>query len=313
MDEWLTIIVPTHNRAEKLSKCLDSIRKIHQNARIVVGDNSDKCYQDISSIVEKHDAELEDLRDYAGCIGSVFKHLIESSKTDFTLIVEDDDLLVNQVLHQKISSILSRRRISQCISFGFCQVNRDSSSKKRYLCDRNQLKSYKEFPSYWNAKFKFDTVYYKTRSLSRAFQIWIDEDHPERNYDGSSDEAIALIAFQLDSKIPIHFPEIGLEITKDHTNESLTNPYLMAYSSRSYISEVGKIAKLTKMQMQRWQEIQLNEIQDDLPNLDSNFLYGGSLDGIAREVKLMMASNCDTSSIKRFIVDQTKAKLERFR
>ena len=87
----------------------------------------------------------------------------------------------------------------------------------------------------------------------------------------------------------------------------------MAYSSRSYISEVGKIAKLTKMQMQRWQEIQLNEIQDDLPNLDSNFLYGGSLDGIAREVKLMMASNCDTSSIKRFIVDQTKAKLEMFK
>ena len=81
------------------------------------------------------------------------------------------------------------------MSFGFCQVNQDSNSKKRYLCDRKQLKSYKEFPAYWNAKFKFDTAYYKTRSLSRAFQIWIDEDHPERNYDGSSDEAIALIAF----------------------------------------------------------------------------------------------------------------------
>lgn len=313
MNDWLTIIVPTHNRAEKLSRCLDSIRKIHQDSRIVVGDNSDKCYQDISEIARNYNAELIDLRNKAGCIGHVFKELIDCSRTDFTLIVEDDDILVNQLLHQKITSILSNRRMSQCISFGFCQIDQDSKIKKKYLCNRKQLKSYKDFPSYWNAKFKFDTAYYKTSSLSRAFQIWIDKDHLERNYDGSSDEAIALIAFQIDSKIPVHFPDVGLEITKDHTNESLTNPYLMAYSSRSYIREVGQIAKLSKMQIQQWEDMQINEIRDDLPKIDRDFLYGGQLDCIAREVRSMIAKDYDTSSIKRFIASETRSKLENFR
>ena len=109
------------------------------------------------------------------------------------------------------------------------------------------MKSFKEFPKYWRGKFKFDTMYFKLDSLVYAFDMWLgEENHAYRAYDGSSDEAIAMLAMSFNGKkIPMHFPEIGLQITKDHTNESLTNPELAAYSSRRYIDDIGALVGLS--------------------------------------------------------------------
>jgi hypothetical protein len=74
------------------------------------------------------------------------------------------------------------------------------------------LKSFKEFPKYWRGKFKFDTMYFKLDSLVYAFDMWLGgEDYAYRAYDGSSDEAIAMLAMSFNNKkIPMHFPEVGL-------------------------------------------------------------------------------------------------------
>jgi GT2 family glycosyltransferase len=76
-ESQLVVIVPTHNRIEKLTNCLQSIRSTYGTVSIVVGDNSDEDYEKFGSLIEeKFSVEVLDLRHSSGCIGSTYQALI---------------------------------------------------------------------------------------------------------------------------------------------------------------------------------------------------------------------------------------------
>ena len=304
----LTILVLTHNRKDKLKKCLSSIYSIYNNyiqnnmVNVVVCDNSSETYDDLSNIIQKYtNIKYINIRKYSGNIGYAYKVSINNITTKYTLIVEDDDLLCNNKLHNKIFNIL--KFSYDIISFSYKSIENNKIYTHMNFSENIQL-NITNAPLIWNGEFKFDCCYYPTEKLKIALNTWLKDDI--HMFDGSSDEAICIL--MLNNTYITHINECGLFITTDKLNESLNNIYMVIYSSRSYIKELALINNCSQEWIDKYQTVQLNII-NSMSNIKytyNDIFNNSDILQIEYNIKNMLKTNIKFNIIKTYIFTQMK-------
>lgn len=273
MNKTLSILVQTCNRKQKLLKCLNSIYCIFNDQilaneiDVILSDNSSQQYEPLDMLVKAYkNLKYINLRYMNGNIGLSYLTTISKIETPYLLIIEDDDQLQNKAFHLNIYKDLNIKYSNTIISFMYSMVVIDIhgmyATYKKLKCMNFQPTSITihNAPYLWNGEFKLDVCYYPTYKLKDAITLWLkDEVHM---YDGSSDEAIVLLMLNNNTMLQ-HKQEHGLFVTYDKSNESLENIEMTLYSSRSYIKELAKICNLSNEWINMYEQIQLNELNDN--------------------------------------------------
>lgn len=234
-NDILTVVVPTHNRIDLLYRCISSIKHIFPTIKIIIGDNSSTDYPDITMFNNDSSITVINTRKHEGNIYIAYKSIIEKSKTKYTLIVEDDDMLINAKLHYRIIDIIKNN--TAVISFAGITDTNEKTLYNKYSGN------FFNIPSFWNGEFQFGLCYYPTNELLHAINKWFNYD-PVNIIDGTFDEAIALLTIQNIKKY-YHIPEIGERIYTNTNNMSWNNPKHRIFSHCKYIDHLTQLLHMS--------------------------------------------------------------------
>ena len=289
----LTIVVPTYNRYYLLCDCIKSIRDIYHDAKIIIGDSSIDLDRNLKDKFDEN-VEVLDLSEYRGDIYMIFTTWIRTVKTQYVLIVEDDDRLINLSTHKKILSIL-RKNNEKVVTF----ANQVTINEKQltYLTNNFNFNNntIHDIPTFWNGNFQFGSAYFDTQLLLECFDKWILQDRI-RTFDGSIDESITLLAIYK-SRQYMHVNEVGLDIGVQDDNISWNNLMMTLYSSSTYIKELRKELNETTHWQYIYENIQLKEIQTMCPTITMDDVYHNNFYTKLRK-KLSTQLKSDTSYMR---------------
>lgn len=288
----LTVVIPTHNRKHLLKRCIQSIRSIYPAIRIIVGDNSSINYDQIDISEIDSSAELINTRKDEGNIYVAYKSIIEQVKTKYTLLVEDDDQLINKDLHYKILNILQQK--TAVISFaGITNTN------EKTLCYPFNG-TFFDIPKFWDGKFQFGLCYYPTASLLRAFDIWFNYDSANI-IDGTYDEAIALLTIQ-HVKSYYHFSDIGELIDTNANNMSWNNPKHRIFSYCKYIDNLTALLHMSDKWKNNYKQIQFNDIVNEYENLTYDKVFNNDkLFALRKEILNMINNHVKITDVNKYL------------
>ena len=259
----LTILVPTHNRLELLLNAIESIYKIFGNIQIIIADNSSMHYHSLPKF--KSNVNVINVRQHEGDLAIVFKALIDNAKTKYSLIVQDDDVLVNKQLHQKIYHTLKYN--NGVMSFAAKASKTNEMFLKLAFCGK-----FYDIPSFWHGNFQFGMCYYPTQALKYAVHRWFDDSHQYRIFEQSYDEAIALLAIAKAQRYT-HCSDIGMDIGINNDNMSWNNILYRIYSSVTYIDDLASMLVLSSSWKENYKNIQFLDIIDDYPNISKRDIF----------------------------------------
>ena len=295
----LTILIPTHNRLDLLLKAICSIRTIFADVQIIVADNSSIHYSKLPNLGSN--IQIIDTRQYEGDISIVFKALINNVNTKYSLIVQDDDILVNAQFHQKMYQLLNSNR--HVMSFAaYVPKTNDIFLKHAFYG------TFYGIPSFWHGNFQFGMCYYPTYALKYAIHKWFDINHEYRIFEQSYDEAIALLAIAK-SKGYTHFSEIGMNIGVNNDNMSWNNILYRIYSSVTYIDDVADLLKLPNKWRDNYKDIQFLDIIDEFKNVSKDDIFNNNeILNIRKEVINKLVENKPLCQIQKFILDEMEKK-----
>lgn len=246
----LTIIIPTCNRQHLIANCITSAIDIFgENAQYVVGDSSKKNI--LSYILPfKNFVKYISLQHLNGNMYEIYNSLLNSVKTEYVLILEDDDVLINKKFH-----LSALKQLDQYDMLSFAAIDIHDN---KYLCDVDTSSIANMIVS-WNGEYQFGTTYFKTNLLKLAFKKWFSDYSHAFIY--SSDEALAIISMANAHKIHFHNSNIGMKIGINNDNLSWNNLQFSIYSTYSYITDIANIVKLDKDTLIKYRQIQLLELQ----------------------------------------------------
>ena len=287
----LTIIIPTYKRNKLVESCLSSAVSIFKdNAHYIVGNSYN---DDIASVIRSkfcnHDVKYLDLQKYECDMHQIYRKLLDNVETEYVLILEDDDILVNQCLHQHI---LDQIDAYDLITFA------STDGTNTYMAKFSYSDDWQEIPVLWNGEYQLSMTYFKTSILREAFDIWFED--AANTFIYSSDEALALIVASKAKQLN-HFNEIGLKIGIQNDNLSWNNLPFSVYSTCSYIDSIRKLLNIRKDIVQKYKHIQLNELQTMSSKKLPNTIYTSTyVKYIQESVKKKMLSK-SKKEIKSYI------------
>lgn len=228
----------------------------------------------------------------------IYKTLLDKVTTEYVLILEDDDKIVNQHLHKNILNQIDQYDL---ITFA------STDGKNQYMNNCFYSNYWQEIPIQWNGEYQFGMTYFKTSMLRDAFDLWFKDVLNKFVY--SSDEALALIVASKSKKLK-HFNEIGLKIGIQHDNLSWNNLPFSLYSTYSYINNIQKLLDIKNDIIQKYKNIQLSELQTMSNKKLSNSIYISKyIKYIQENVKQKILNNKNAKEIKSYIYNMTKIYL----
>lgn len=296
----LTIIIPTYNRYNMLLNCISSIRNIYNDVQIIVGDSSKIKNEDVLQQLKSVDKLLYvDLFKYERNLYMIFLSLLKLVKTEYVLIVEDDDQLVNQKTHYSICKLLNDFHY-KVLTFSTVLVY--NNKEKKFLTNSFQYsdKTKLDVPFFWNGEFQFGNTYFDTKLLIECFEQWCSC-NLERIFDGSIDEAITLLAIY-HSNSYFHFNDIGLQIGIAEDNVSWNNLLRTMYSSQTYIDDLAVAMNMNNAWRQQYKAIQLREIQSLCPDVQYNDVFQNTyLKCVRSNVKKQLEAGISSKDVYTYL------------
>lgn len=303
----LTIIVPTHNRKKQLTKCLRNIQLVFPKCKVIVGDNSSIDYPLVTDALKYNpNAQLIDLRNPLYAWSNVYQILINNVNTPYTLIVEDDDVIVNPSLHQSIIQQLTNNNIISFSGLVWDKYILGANKFSQQITSNFNLckNTFEDIPKFWNGCFQFGMMYFPTHIIQQAFTTWFDT-KIERSYNFNSDEAIALLSISLTKKYK-HIPTIGYMIGIGNDNLSWENDYFNVYSALTYIDDLAKILNMNNKWILTYYKIWMNELRDSISNFSYDLFNNIDILQISSNIKQMIIQKCTSSMIKEYIKNDMK-------
>ena len=297
----LSVIIPTYKRNKLFKECLSSVVFIFKdNAKYIVGNsyNNDDIRNFINLKFSNYNIMYLDLFKYECNMYMIYKTLLDNVTTEYVLILEDDDKIVNQHLHKNILNQIDQYDL---ITFA------STDGKNQYMNNCFYSNYWQEIPIQWNGEYQFGMTYFKTSMLRDAFDLWFKDVLNKFVY--SSDEALALIVASKSKKLK-HFNEIGLKIGIQHDNLSWNNLPFSLYSTYSYINNIQKLLDIKNDIIQKYKNIQLSELQTMSNKKLSNSIYISKyIKYIQENVKQKILNNKNAKEIKSYIYNMTKIYL----
>lgn len=283
-NDILTIVVPTHNRKYLLYKCISSIRRIFKTEHIIVCDNSSYNY---SQLELPNTIDIINFRHDEGNIYNVYKSLVSNVKTPYTLIVEDDDQLINAKLHYKICQFIKTNLP--------CVITFQGKAHDAVFMKFINPKIY-SLPFIWNNEFQFGFGYYPTLSLYNSINTWFNYNQCH-NFESTYDEAIALLTIY-DVKRYYHINSIGLNIGIQNDNMSWGNLLYRLYSAAFYIDDIFNILHMDNLWAYKYKNIVLN----DFNNITYDQLYyNNNFITLRNKIQKLINNNYSAKYIKHFL------------
>lgn len=288
----LTVIIPTYKRNKLVEDCLSSaVSMFGDNACYIVGNSySDDVNNIIYSKFGNHNIVYLDLHEHECDMYQIYKNLLAEVATEYVIVLEDDDKLINQQLHLHILDVLHNYDL---VTFA------STDGKNMYMDKFSYDSDWQEIPIRWGGEYQFGMTYFKTRLLREAFDMWFKDIANRFVY--SSDEALALIVASKSRKLA-HFNEIGLKIGVQDDNLSWNNLPFSLYSSCSYIDSIQKMLGIRRDNIQKYKHIQLAELQTmSNKKLSDSVCSSKYVKYIQENVKQKIASHISAKDIKAYI------------
>lgn len=297
MHNKLTIIIPTCDRHQLIAQCIASAMNIFgKDACYIVGD-SGKISAKPYILQFKDSIEYLPLQHLNSDMYRIYNTLLNAVKTEYVLVLEDDDILVNKEFHLTVLNMLDQHDI---VSFAAKDIfnntyltNVDTSSISNMILS-------------WNGEYQFGTTYFNTNLLKFAFEKWFSDYSHTFIY--SSDEALAIIATDHARRKHIHFNDIGMMIGINNDNLSWSNLQFSMYATYSYINDIADIVNISKNTLDMYKQIQLAELQTLTSKhlTIENVFLSKYIMRLHRKVKAMI-DHMPCSFIKKYIYNMMNA------
>lgn len=280
----VSILIPTHNRANKLERAIKSVRALFNDIEIIIGDNSSILDQQQKNYYtsKKYNCKYLDLLKYEADIYYVYLCMLIAAKTPYVFILEDDDILINLNVHLLAQKIISKHNC--VVSFNIID---NHQNKLLYSNRMFKTTSIDDIPIFWNGQYQMGVSYYNRQCLIHAINVWCN---PSNILNFSNDECLTLLCINQMKKY-IHIPFIGSII--DKTDSISISKEWSIFACRQYIDIISDILHINKNTVERWKQIQLKELSD---LCGTNVCY----DDVYNNYKLM--------DVEKYIVTQLKYK-----
>lgn len=148
----ISIVIPTHNRADVLKECLDSVvNQTYKNFEVIVVNDNSK--DETNSILEEYDNKYNNFNSYSndGVGGNAARNFgVKMSKGEYIAFMDDDDVCELDRIDRQYNVILSNNKKPDFIISGFYIVS--SNLKRLKTVDYKKRLDSVGFPQRWLIK-----------------------------------------------------------------------------------------------------------------------------------------------------------------